>query len=1251
MKKLKFLSFFLSFFLSLLISCGDIFNPTYDDPVKEFFQKYTDSAAIEISEYTSSIGKSASGTDCFESNGDKSIFFFLRNPQGYNLKFSYTFDHPEIASTFSNYESLGYVSFVLSNAKLDLTLVFSKEFLNKIEMGEVQVKDSDGNPTGEIIKDISGTINIYEAETLRAFQPYHVSVIANSAPPRIRGGMFQRDRKKSEDDAAGTRTSRYVVCLNVKNFSDTVHEADTKYIYFNSECYALTFSSESVSVSYCGDGSDSNGTLSATAPANLWNLDDSDSGFLAATGYLPLYYTLNICPEETTETVTCTVSIRDDYGFAATSVVSNQADQLQPPIIEELPSGEYYADDETGIYYLTLYHDRSTWHIEENEDGTKTTVPGQPASGAPTIVYDVYNTTNPSTPVVSGAEVSPVKVPVQKGRYYVRAWAYYSGLIDSVEATEYKDGSAISSSNYFKVYRSVNYYVSVGGDDDKNNGSKNSPYRSVQKCIDDAKTEASFYGAVSTGYIINLQSDITATGSETGTDFIKFSGIDGGIKYILNGNGHTIDAAVPSTENRRVVLTNSNTDVTLNDVILTGGYAPGGGIQGVGICFTGGKVTLNNVEITGMTGYQCAVAAYSNGGLVFNSGSIHDNTSVGGVSAIGIRGPVTLGSENGSVSIYNNTDNSASAPCAVKVMEDGTLNIYNASIYDNKDSSDNHRDLYLVSGKVINVLGSLSGCKIGVYSEAVPTVSEPVTITQDYSTYNSALPGTVFYGNKNGAIWNDEETEVILAVSGGATINPLDTKIEFSLKDAEANGNEVSGFYVGKAKTIYAVPKITVDGEEIDFNTVKTKFSWKLALKCSGTTITTSSTNSLSIPATGMYEDSYILSVRATYNGISYNAEFIVVGLKDFVYADSPAAGTYSIKSAESIKTIKTLCENSSNGLADYTFELESDITVTGEECCIGTVEKPFCGKFDGKKHTVTYEGVAPSGGYGGLIAVAGNGAVISNVITAGSLSEGTKPESEIGKLGGIVGYAYAPGGSVKIHNCTSNVTISVSTKSSWAAGGILGYSKVGDLLIDCCVNNGHVGDNTFYAGGILGFFESTEAREKYTIRNCGNNAQIKGTGESSSNRAYSAAILGFNTNTSGSLPSDESSIKNCFNTVDIPSSSYCYYGDIISYYCGTGGSGITFSNYVGVTYYFYREYSNGQANKSFCYRRNSSSGYYWNYRFSGTTVNSNVTVGSHEATNDIITLLNYWVEDNDSSIYKSWTTNTNGVPVLNFED
>ena len=298
MKKLKFLSFF----LSLLISCGDIFNPTYDDPVKEFFQKYTDSAAIEISVYTSSIGKSVSGTDCFESNGDKSIFFFLRNPQGYNLKFSYTFDHPEIASTFPDYESLGYVSFVLSNAKLDLTLVFSKEFLNKIEMGEVQVKDSDGNPTGEIIKDISGTINIYEAETLRAFQPYHVSVIANSAPPRIRGAMFQRDRKKSEDDAAGTRTSRYVVCLNVKNFSDTVHEADTKYIYFNSECYALTFSSESVSVSYCGGGSDSNGTLSATAPANLWNLDDSDSGFLAATGYLPLYYTLNICPEETTET-------------------------------------------------------------------------------------------------------------------------------------------------------------------------------------------------------------------------------------------------------------------------------------------------------------------------------------------------------------------------------------------------------------------------------------------------------------------------------------------------------------------------------------------------------------------------------------------------------------------------------------------------------------------------------------------------------------------------------------------------------------------------------------------------------------------------------------------------------------------------------------------------------------------------------------------------------------------------------------
>ena len=110
--------------------------------------------------------------------------------------------------------------------------------------------------------------------------------------------------------------------------------------------------------------------------------------------------------------------------------------------------------------------------------------------------------------------------------------------------------------------------------------------------------------------------------------------------------------------------------------------------------------------------------------LDFKSGSIHGNTALKGTSALGIRGKVTLGSENGSVSIYENIDKASGAdanPCAVHLMnKDGDdekteLNIYKATIYGNTDKNENPRDLYIDDDRVINVTGDLTGCYSNYY--------------------------------------------------------------------------------------------------------------------------------------------------------------------------------------------------------------------------------------------------------------------------------------------------------------------------------------------------------------------------------------------------------------------------------------------------------------------------------------------------------------------------------------------------------
>lgn len=149
-------------------------------------------------------------------------------------------------------------------------------------------------------------------------------------------------------------------------------------------------------------------------------------------------------------------------------------------------------------------------------------------------------------------------------------------------------------------------------------------------------------------------------------------------------------------------------------------------------------------------------------------------------------------------------------------------------------------------------------------------------------------------------------------------------------------------------------------------------------------------------------------------------------------------------------------------------YQLTADITVTAPYA------KDFTGTFDGNGHTVTLDITASTANVGLFSKLAG-GAVVKNVITAGSIS------GKVNNVGGIAGTA---DGNVTIENCKNTASI----KGGKGAGGILGYSEPGSgfVTISSCANMGSVSGTRKQVGGIAGNVVGT-----HIIRNCYNQGDI----------------------------------------------------------------------------------------------------------------------------------------------------------------
>lgn len=217
-----------------------------------------------------------------------------------------------------------------------------------------------------------------------------------------------------------------------------------------------------------------------------------------------------------------------------------------------------------------------------------------------------------------------------------------------------------------------------------------------------------------------------------------------------------------------------------------------------------------------------------------------------------------------------------------------------------------------------------------------------------------------------------------------------------------------------------------------------------------------------------------------------------------------PAAEVPVSRSARSGGAVQALAEGTISSAKEFAaMDASGSYTLTKDIIVTEPYAYDFSGTFDGNGHTVTLEITAETD-YVGLFKTLAGGAVVKNVITAGSVTTTGKK-----CVAGIAGYATD---NVKIENCKNTASITGNKN----VGGILGeaYNNEESISVGIknCANEGAVNGTGSAVGGIVGKMEGQNS-----IIDCYNRGNITGFNN------Y-AGIVGQST---GALVA---TIKNCYS-------------------------------------------------------------------------------------------------------------------------
>ncbi|MBP5439214.1 MAG: Ig-like domain-containing protein [Treponema sp.] len=229
--------------LALFSGCKNPTSSSWEEPVRDYFEKYTNTAAIEKHEINAESIKDKNDTSCVSSDGAKTITFYLRNPREYTL----------ITDFPPTYDGTGVT---IEQDRQDKTII-------RVTYPQAYLQENEGG--GQI----GGTIRLTEDETLREFDSYSFSLKCNTPPPAVTRQCVN----------ASNSTNTYWVCfwLPTAELANPIH-ADVKTLYIKG------VTQKSVAITNLATENDGN-------PGDLRALDDT-AAFTAPTSgeYTAFYY-------------------------------------------------------------------------------------------------------------------------------------------------------------------------------------------------------------------------------------------------------------------------------------------------------------------------------------------------------------------------------------------------------------------------------------------------------------------------------------------------------------------------------------------------------------------------------------------------------------------------------------------------------------------------------------------------------------------------------------------------------------------------------------------------------------------------------------------------------------------------------------------------------------------------------------------------------------------------------------------------
>ncbi|HBB14113.1 MAG TPA: hypothetical protein DCZ76_07535 [Treponema sp.] len=361
-----FLSSILAATVLTLFSACDSPSSSWEEPVRDYFDKYTNTAAIEKIDITCQSNKDNSGATCIPSDGNKTITFYLRNPRQYTLNI----DFPNAT------EGSGITVEQDMQDKTVIRLTYPQSYL-------VQ-HDGSGN-TGLI----GGTIRLTENETLREFEPFSFKLKCNSPPPAANGQSVQ------------AANGHYIVCfyLPTQELDSETHQNDSHTIYINGEAVANREAGGSVTPL-------PGKNVSTTKPTGLATITGSgaDSFTGSSTGCTAVYYDTELTAK-TGEYKQWSICIKDNDGLSSKTV--NAASIVTPANLSI--NGTDVLTTEDG--------ENSTTLIPHVDSGTIASCAWAPASSE---VIDITPTNNSKTATITakngGTENITITATLADGR-------------------------------------------------------------------------------------------------------------------------------------------------------------------------------------------------------------------------------------------------------------------------------------------------------------------------------------------------------------------------------------------------------------------------------------------------------------------------------------------------------------------------------------------------------------------------------------------------------------------------------------------------------------------------------------------------------------------------------------------------------------------------------------------------------------------------------------------------------------------